>query len=169
MTRLSPTFDWQAGLVLLTISTNHFMQRPLRDAMATFCGAGNINWLMSGTLVGALSLSAGLFYLEKKLNITTVIPYLLTIMAFVQLVIYQSLQHPTFFNAMVYFVLNGATSLSLLSLVFKRVIFPYANYSKQVLKSYTISNAGAIMGPLITLAVAHTFNELTICCFHHFC
>lgn len=156
------SMDRQAGLILFAISANHFMQRPLRDTMAAFCGAENLNWLMSGTLLGTILLSAALVYIEKRIDITKLIPYLLVAVAIVQILIYQKLQQPSFANAMFYFAMNGATSLTLLSLVLKRVLTAFPDNGNEVFDGYTACSLGAIGGPLLTLGIGKTFDDLTI-------
>jgi len=153
----------QHGLaILLAISVNHFMQRPLRDSMAAFCGAENLNWLMSGTLLGTILLSAALVYIERKANMIKLIPYFLVAVALVQIVIYQKLQHPSFANALFYFAMNGATSLTMLSLVLKRVLTAFPDNGNEVFDGYTACSLGAIGGPLLTLGIGKVFDDLTI-------
>lgn len=116
---------------------------------------------MSCTLIGTVVLSLLLIYAEKKINIGEALPYLLTAVAMIQIILYHKLQEPTFAKALFYFAFNGATSLVLLSLVSKRVLQGEAK-DGNVLGAYTLINAGAIAGPLFTLVISSLLDDIAL-------
>ncbi len=146
--------------VPFAISVNHFMQRPLRDSMAAFCGAEYLNWLMTATLLATLCLSLLLLHLEKKYNPGKAIPYLLLFTAVVQLVMYQKLESPTFGWALFYFSFTSTTSLTLLSLAWRKIAASHT--PQQTIPLYMATNLGAIAGPIIILIVSKTIGTLMV-------
>lgn len=154
--------DYRSALLLGAISTNHFMQRPLRDAAAAFCGAENINWLMTGTLVGTVVLTLLLLTLERMGKVRQSLPLLLLILAITQVILFRELQHPNFWSSAAYFAFNGATSISLLSLVWRRVMTTDSSEDRRIVRAYTITNVGALAGPLIALVAAQFFSDVDL-------
>ncbi|MGE0588397.1 MAG: hypothetical protein AB7O48_07455 [Cyclobacteriaceae bacterium] len=136
------------------------MQRPLRDTLAVAVGAENLNWLMAGTLVGTVLLSLLLISIERRVDIRKLVPCLLIVVAIGQLILYYRLNDINFTNALLYFSFNGATSLTILTLTWRRITTTQGFTNGKLLGAYTATNMGAIAGPLVTLAVTDIFNEL---------
>lgn len=138
------------------------MQRPLRDTLAVSVGAENLNWLMAGTLVGTILLSFLLIGIERRVDIRTLVPYFLIVVAIGQMILYYRLQAINFTNVLLYFSLNGATSLTILTLTWRRVTTTHGFTSDGAPGTYTATNLGAIVGPLATLIVTYLFKDLVL-------
>lgn len=134
------------------------MQRPLRDTMATVCGAENLNWLMTGTLAGTIILSIVINQIEKRIQITKAIPGLILAIATFQMIFCLILQNPTPTTAFAYFVFTGSTSLSLISIILRSVLSSYNDVKNLI----AISSLGALAGPLITLVVSKTVGSVAL-------
>ncbi|MCB0488130.1 MAG: hypothetical protein KDC99_06630 [Cyclobacteriaceae bacterium] len=154
--------DWRSLAVLLIISANHFMQRPLRDTLAVAVGAENLNWLMAGTLTGTVLLSFIIIGIERRVDIRKLVPYLLIVVGIGQLMLYYRLNDINFINALLYFSFNGATSLTILTLTWRRITTAQGFTDDKRLNAYTATNLGAIAGPLLTLIITQLFGELTL-------
>lgn len=157
---MTRTRNAHALYIPFAISANHFMQRPLRDSMAVYCGAEYLNWLMTATLLATLSLSLLLLHYEKKYNPGKAIPYLLIFTAMVQIVMHQKLESPTFGWALFYFSFTSTTSLTLLSLVWRKIAA--SHQTDQTIPLYAATNLGAIAGPIIILIVSKTIGTLSV-------
>lgn len=151
--------DWRSLAVLLVISINHFMQRPLRDTLAVAVGVENLNWLMAGTLAGTVLFSLILINIERRMDIRKLVPYLLIVVAIGQVCLYLRLREISFLNALLYFSFNGATSLTILTLTWRRITTVQGFTSNKMSAAYTATNLGAIAGPLLTLAITHLLSE----------
>lgn len=149
-------------LILFLLSVNHFMQRPLRDEMATVYGIDQINWLMTGALVGTLLLSFLFYRLERRSLFSKGIIWFLILIAGTQLLFFYNLEFVTKGWALSYFIFTSTTSLATLSLVWRKVLAVNQDDKKLVVPLYAAMNFGALAGPLFTLIISRYKFEMIL-------
>src|SRR5262249_2053409 len=61
-------------LYIFSVLSSYYIMRPIRDQMGIAGGVNNLQWLVTGTLVGMLVLNLPFAYLVKKLPRSRFIP-----------------------------------------------------------------------------------------------